>query len=494
MPEVTPRLVHLIWLGSEVPDRVRRLEADIAAHDPHVEVRVWQDGDLDWLEHLDLLHREARFPAKADIARYEILLRFGGIYLDADFRVHRPLTDVYRAIDEHGIVVARQSRIVYNNAFIGAIPGHPLIADLVAGLADAYRWTGRMTAPATTGPHYLTERLLRHVRRGGAAFELPQHAVFPWYGDEDPLPRAVMPDSIIMSHEWASMGERWSWTSLDSDQESVPVPDRRSRQRRSGSDLRARAAARPSVHAGVARLETWRSATSLRVHATADQRALDRTDAVLEGSMVGLVRRHLRGSASFLDVHPASDLPFLAAGRVLDRPGTALLVDAADGLGRDAAWHDPSIRCSMHVIGSDASDPDRIASASAEGSPLIGRVISRDAPPLGWQGDLGAESIANIVGALPRFDLARVDARRLTPEVAATLGRMVTQRRIARFIVTVDPGSVDTGIEVARDLLGGLERHGHTLSIGPWLVDGRGRTWREHLRVAARPFQITVTA
>ncbi len=495
MAEAVPRIVHLIWLGSAVPARVEQLRGDIARHDPTVEVRVWRDDDLAWLRNHDLLLREPRFSAKADIARFEILLRHGGIYLDADFRVHRTIAPVLDAIDEHRLVVARQSPSVYNCAFIGAAAGHPLMQDLVEHLPEAYRWTGRMSAPATTGPHYFTERLLVHLRAGGSALELPQHAVFPWYADEDPLPAEVLPDSVVMSHEWAMISDRWSWgTTGEAPEAAVPVPDRRTRQARNGGSIRARAAATPVVHGAVAAVERLRTGVRrTTTDPTGPGAGLTATPAHLDQWCARQAGRHLRGSAAFLDVDPDGAAPALAAIRVLDRPGRVIVVGPAgtDAVVGTALW-DGSSRCSVALVEHDRADPDRVVGIRTRGTPLLARTISAEAPPLdAWTGPVPT-ALADLIGAVPRFDLARVRASSLTEELARTIGTMTAQRRIARLLITLDPFDASPGIDRAVAAIADLEGRGLPVHLAPWLVDGRGRTWREHLRAAARPFLVVI--
>lgn len=483
----------MVWLGSPLPRRVEMLRADISRHDPDVTVLVWRDDDLRWLRNHDLLVRESLFAAKADIARYEILERHGGLYLDADFRVHGSLARVFDDIDRHGVVVARQSRAVYTNAFLGAVPSHPLLIDLVQGLPDSIRWTGRMTEPATTGPHFLTARLLHHLRRGGTALEMPQRAVFPWSTDEEPIPSAALPGSVVASHDWSSL-RGWSWHGAGVEPVSVPVPDRASRRRRTGRRPRTRAAATPLVHSAVAAGEARLLAPAHRAsRASADLRGIGPTRAAVERWTARSIVRWLRGSALFLDLNPASTLPLLTASRVLDRPGTAIAVLGGDRAARlPSDWKDPSIRCSMHVVRCDDRAPDQIISVQSHGSALLPRPVTRDLPPIGATLSGETLDVAGLLESLPRCDLVRADADHLSRPVADVLRRSTARRRIGRLILVIDPLSPAAGVAEAVRLLSGLEEDGLPVGLGPWLLDGRGRTWWAHLRVAARPFVVSV--
>jgi len=488
----TPRAVHLIWLGSPVPARVELLRADLARHDPDVEVRVWLESDLTWLANRDLLERQRSLPARADIARYEILLRHGGLYLDADVRVHRSLAEVFEAADRTGLVVARQSRTIFTNACLAAKPGHPLLTDVVEGLEGSTRWTGRLTTPATSGPLYFTERLLAHLRAGGSAHELPQHAVFPWHADETPLPTELLPTTVLMSHEWAT-GTGWSWGGADVRPTTVVIPNRRSRRQRSGRHLRARASATPLSHRIIGAAD--RLLVAGRWSAGEQQpdleSSLSPTVAAASRWVAKDVARRLSGSAVLLDLHPPSPQPLLAAARSLDRPGRAIaVVDHAQDLGAAIRWRDPSIRCSVHIVRCDVGSKDLIESVESHGSALTPRALEPDAPAIGGVTPVEDLTVAALIDGIPRLDFVRVDAHRMTEEVSVAVGRMTAARRIARLVLAIDATAAVPGPVV--DLISGLETAGLPVSLGPWLVEGRGRTWREQLRVAARPFLVVV--
>lgn len=487
-----PRLVHLIWLGSDVPARLRQLRADVARHDPDVEVRTWTDRDLTWLENRSELRDEPRLSGRANIARYEVLLRHGGIYLDADSRVHQSLADVFTAVDRHGLVVARQSRAVYNPAFIAAMPGHRALALAVEGISAAHRRFAAMTSPARTGPHHFTAALLEHVRAGGSFHELPQHAVFPWGHDEDALPDAATPAAVLMSHGWATTDGRWSGDDLTTAPEVIRVPSRRTRMRRNGGTVRARAAATPSAHRAIARGERIRDRIDLWPATPAADPRVEAASAVLEGWTARLARRDLRGSATFVDLDPASWLPALTAAEALDRPGRTIVVRDGDRPAPPPRWADRSVRCSVHDVVRIGDGSDTIAAIRSLGSPLVARTIDQRRPPIDHTDPAVASDVAGLLADLPRMDVVRARADRLTVATAAVLRDLTRARRIARLLITVDPMATSPGIDAATDLLGALDERGLRVRLAPWIVDGRGRTWREQLRVAARPFLVTV--
>lgn len=162
-----PRVFHFVWVGGVLP-------AELAAHvatwprvNPGWEIQFWTDDDFDgWLVNQDLFDDAERYTPhvgqfRADVARYEILHRFGGIYVDVDFEARKPIDSL---LGEANAVAAWETDGVWiNNAFLGAIAGHSLFGDLIAGLhSNIARHAGKRPN-VMTGPQYLTPIGRRHI-------------------------------------------------------------------------------------------------------------------------------------------------------------------------------------------------------------------------------------------------------------------------------------------------------------------------------------------
>src|SRR5690606_18767605 len=113
--ERIPKLVHLIWIGEREPPWAcmewwtREL---VAAH-PDWKVELWRDADIArlGLENAREYAQAAELCGKADIARYEIVWRRGGVYVDADsYWLGRPLEPLLDAAAETGFVGAREDQ------------------------------------------------------------------------------------------------------------------------------------------------------------------------------------------------------------------------------------------------------------------------------------------------------------------------------------------------------------------------------------------------
>ena len=91
-----PKIIHQLWVGPK-PAPIELMNTWKDSH-PDWEYMFWNEETLK--EHFPKgLHNQAQYDAmpewngKCDIARYEILQKFGGFFLDADCVCLRPLDD-----------------------------------------------------------------------------------------------------------------------------------------------------------------------------------------------------------------------------------------------------------------------------------------------------------------------------------------------------------------------------------------------------------------
>ncbi|GAI63343.1 unnamed protein product, partial [marine sediment metagenome] len=82
-----PKIIHQIWLGSPFPEKYAYFQSTWQLHHPDWEYKLWTEKEI---EEFGLTNKAAydestNYGQKSDIARYEILYRIGGLYVDTDF-------------------------------------------------------------------------------------------------------------------------------------------------------------------------------------------------------------------------------------------------------------------------------------------------------------------------------------------------------------------------------------------------------------------------
>ena len=171
-----PRVIHQTWKDDRVPAQYQAWHRSVRDLHPHHEHRLWTDADNRRLiaEHfpgvLAAYDGFAHDIERADTARYAILAVHGGVYVDLDMELLRPVDQLLEPHDlvfslEAGPVIA-QTEI--SNAFMACEAGEPFFVELLEHIAttDApdVTWSEML---ARTGPALVHRQLLAgpHGRR-----------------------------------------------------------------------------------------------------------------------------------------------------------------------------------------------------------------------------------------------------------------------------------------------------------------------------------------
>lgn len=139
-PTAIPPVIWSYWSGTTPPLVVRRCIARWRALHPDFSIRVLDDSTLHaYIPELPAGLALQSPQRRADWIRLELLLRYGGIWLDASSILTRPLDWVIALQKEAqsdfigyylSLYTTDASRPVVENWFLAAPPGSPFIADL----------------------------------------------------------------------------------------------------------------------------------------------------------------------------------------------------------------------------------------------------------------------------------------------------------------------------------------------------------------------------
>lgn len=148
-----PKIIHQVWVAAPMPDHVRAWIDGWRTMHGDWEHRLWTERNLPalvnqvWFDATDI-------PAqKADIARYEIVHRYGGLYVDADYEC---LGRVDGLIDgrDHLLIEGIEPHLLHNG-FFAALPGSPLLARTIELIPK--RMHERPGVVGQTGPRLFAE-------------------------------------------------------------------------------------------------------------------------------------------------------------------------------------------------------------------------------------------------------------------------------------------------------------------------------------------------
>lgn len=155
-----PKRIHIVWIGNQSLKPTQCINS-WKEMNPEYEVIVWDNeafASVPW-HNISLMYQmmHQEMCGVADMMRYEILYRFGGVALDADSFCVRPLEDWLLEPSEFSCwenELVRPGLIAVNA--MGSVPESPFFGQVILDIAEASSVT-HDRAWKTVGPLRITE-------------------------------------------------------------------------------------------------------------------------------------------------------------------------------------------------------------------------------------------------------------------------------------------------------------------------------------------------
>lgn len=213
------RKIHRLWLGSPMPDRYREYGRLWQEFNPGWELHDWSADDLpllanqdiyDELEHgavapIPVLPHVAIATQRADVAGYELVHMFGGVYVNCDMEPLRPLDG---HLPDTAWAAYEDGRFLNNGAIGAPTPGSAFWRAVIEELPRRFRRMPGKPFNQVTGPYLLTD--VFHSRRWEGEFtplrrELFHHASYMQVevgGDASAFRQAAYDAGAVALHHW----------------------------------------------------------------------------------------------------------------------------------------------------------------------------------------------------------------------------------------------------------------------------------------------------
>lgn len=198
-----PPTLHRVWLGdAPIPDDYERYWEGWQERHPSWAFVTWRDADLEWLVNRAEFDASPTLSERSDVARYEIVARYGGVYIDTDVECLRPIDDLLAP--SVGAFAGWEFGHRLCTAVLGGEPGHPALQALVDWLPAWCASHDGEPPDRRTGPLYLTTTWWK--RRDVTRFAREIFYPVGWWQRE--LLGGDYPTGSYAVHHWAG-----SWVS-----------------------------------------------------------------------------------------------------------------------------------------------------------------------------------------------------------------------------------------------------------------------------------------
>ncbi len=178
---VIPKIIHGIWFSSDpLPGLYRRCLESWKKYAPECEIRIWDlktyNADRCLFFKQAIEHKNWAFAS--DYARADILEKYGGIYMDLDVEMLRPVDDLL--FNDAYMSFESMDRIECGSG-MGTYPGHPVLREICESYEERPYLKADGSWDNSTCPVRYTEVIGRHgLKKNGGFQTVDDITVYPF--------------------------------------------------------------------------------------------------------------------------------------------------------------------------------------------------------------------------------------------------------------------------------------------------------------------------
>lgn len=154
-----PKIIHYVWLGNKPkPKKIEKCIASWYKFCSDYEINEWNETNFDINCHQFVkdAYEAGNYAFASDVIRLIVLYRFGGIYVDSDVELLRPLDTL---LDNKAFVGFETYEYVNSGQILGTEKNNPIINEHL-GQYDTLKYNESNALSEITCPKLLTELLL----------------------------------------------------------------------------------------------------------------------------------------------------------------------------------------------------------------------------------------------------------------------------------------------------------------------------------------------
>lgn len=172
-----PKIIHYCWFGkNELPALAKKCIESWKKHCPDCEIIEWNEDkfDITCNQYVRQAYESKKYAFVSDYARFYIIYNYGGIYLDTDVEVLKPL-DIF--LNNNAFMGFESEQGVAPGLILGGVKGNLIIKEILDSYANRKFIYPNGKYNLTTVIFYSTDILLKYGLRIDNSLQLVKDIV-----------------------------------------------------------------------------------------------------------------------------------------------------------------------------------------------------------------------------------------------------------------------------------------------------------------------------
>lgn len=131
-----PKIIHYCWFGKgEMPKIAKKCIKSWKKYCPDFQIICWNEDNFDFSKNRYMLeaYKAGKWAFVSDVVRLQVVYEFGGVYLDTDVELIKPIDDL---IQTEGFMGFDEKGIIATGLGFGAEKGNKIIGEFLKDYKD----------------------------------------------------------------------------------------------------------------------------------------------------------------------------------------------------------------------------------------------------------------------------------------------------------------------------------------------------------------------
>ncbi|MCF2570489.1 glycosyl transferase [Mediterraneibacter glycyrrhizinilyticus] len=175
-----PKIIHYCWFGRKPKSAlVEKCIASWKKYCPDWDIKEWNEDNFDITVNAFCLeaYNQKKWAFVSDYVRFDVLNRYGGVYVDTDVEILKPIDRflIYSLFAGH-----ETDQWIAPGLILGSEPGHPILQMVLTDYEKESFFNENGKEKHKTVGEYFTEALIKYgIRPSGYYQEVNGIALFP---------------------------------------------------------------------------------------------------------------------------------------------------------------------------------------------------------------------------------------------------------------------------------------------------------------------------